>query len=192
MNKRHRGRSRRPNNNQNNNPNKSLDSNGPDVRVRGSAKTIYDKYVTLARDATSSGQRVKAENYLQHAEHYLRIVNELQAKAAAHAEQQQARQQQHQQQQNARRQKTESENASKAEAIVETDEASEVATKEKGTAKTSRGSKSRRTSKAQTDTSAKNGKDVNGDADEAPKPRTRRKKAKAETSADTELTASTD
>ena len=94
MTKRQRGRGRRPNNN--NNPNRSLDSNGPDVRVRGSAQTIYDKYITLARDAKISGSRVKAENYLQHAEHYLRIVQEQQAKAQAHAEQQQARQQAHQ------------------------------------------------------------------------------------------------
>ena len=91
MNKRHRGRSRRPNNNNNNNPNRSLDSNGPDIKVRGSAKTIYDKYVTLARDATSAGLRVKAENYLQHAEHYLRVVLEIQAKAEAAAELKQAR-----------------------------------------------------------------------------------------------------
>ena len=95
MTKRQRGRGRRPNNN-NNNPNRSLDSNGPDVRVRGSAQTIYDKYITLARDAKISGSRVKAENYLQHAEHYLRIVQEQQAKAQAHLEQQQARQKAHQ------------------------------------------------------------------------------------------------
>ena len=72
--KRQRGRNRR-NNNQN--PNRSMESNGPDVKVRGSAKQIFDKYETLARDAASSGQRVKAENYRQHAEHYLRIVNEI-------------------------------------------------------------------------------------------------------------------
>ncbi len=83
MNKRHRGRNRRPTQN----PNRSFDSNGPDIKVRGSAKTVYDKYITLARDATSSGYRVKAENYLQHAEHYLRVVLDLQAKADAQAEQ---------------------------------------------------------------------------------------------------------
>lgn len=54
-----------------------MESNGPDVKVRGTAKQIFDKYETLARDAASSGQRVKAENYRQHAEHYLRIVNEI-------------------------------------------------------------------------------------------------------------------
>lgn len=92
MNKRQRGRGRKPNTG-NNNPNRSLDSNGPDVKVRGSASTIFDKYTTLARDAASSGHRVKAENYLQHAEHYLRLMMEQQEKAAAHAEQQQVRQQ---------------------------------------------------------------------------------------------------
>lgn len=60
------------------NPNRALDSNGPDVRIRGTANQIYDKYLTLARDATSSGDRVKAENYLQHAEHYFRVIRSMQ------------------------------------------------------------------------------------------------------------------
>ena len=98
MNKRQRGRGRKPNSHNNNsNPNRSLDSNGPDVKIRGSANTIFDKYTTLARDAASSGHRVKAENYLQHAEHYLRLMMEQQAKAAAHAEQQAAQQKARQQ-----------------------------------------------------------------------------------------------
>ena len=68
--KRSRGRGRRPQN-----PvNRSYDSNGPDVRVRGTASQVYDKYQTLARDAMSAGDRVMSENYLQHAEHYYRIV----------------------------------------------------------------------------------------------------------------------
>lgn len=60
------------------NPNRALDSNGPDVRIRGTANQIYDKYQALARDATSSGDRVKAENYLQHAEHYYRLIRAMQ------------------------------------------------------------------------------------------------------------------
>ena len=54
--------------------NKVYDSNGPDVRVRGSAQTVADKYLQLATDATSSGDSIKAEGYFQFAEHYLRIV----------------------------------------------------------------------------------------------------------------------
>jgi len=82
--KRQRGRSRR--NNNHNNSNRSMESSGPDVKVRGTAKQIFDKYETLARDAASSGSRVKAENYRQHAEHYLRIVNAIEAaKQAAQA-----------------------------------------------------------------------------------------------------------
>lgn len=50
------------------------ESNGPDVKVRGTAQHIAEKYVQLARDAQSSGDHVMAENYLQHAEHYIRIV----------------------------------------------------------------------------------------------------------------------
>ena len=68
--KRSRGRGRR----QQNPVNRSYDSNGPDVRVRGTASQVYEKYQALARDATSSGDRVMAENYQQHAEHYYRIM----------------------------------------------------------------------------------------------------------------------
>ncbi|MEP6343682.1 MAG: DUF4167 domain-containing protein [Maricaulaceae bacterium] len=89
--KRQRGRNRNKSNH-NNNSNRSLDSSGPDVKVRGSASTIYEKYVTLARDAASSGNRVKAENYHQHAEHYLRLVNAQEAaKQAAREEAEAAR-----------------------------------------------------------------------------------------------------
>lgn len=56
------------------NPNRALDSNGPDVRIRGTANQIYDKYSALARDAHSAGDRVKAESYQQHAEHYFRVI----------------------------------------------------------------------------------------------------------------------
>src|SRR3546814_4559046 len=50
------------------------DSNGPDVRIRGNASQVYEKYLNLARDATTSGDRVLAESYFQHAEHYYRIL----------------------------------------------------------------------------------------------------------------------
>lgn len=53
----------------------TFDSSGPDVKVRGTASQVFEKYLTLARDATSSGDRVAAENFYQHAEHYYRILN---------------------------------------------------------------------------------------------------------------------
>jgi hypothetical protein len=53
---------------------RNYESNGPDVRVRGNASHVAEKYTQLARDAQSSGDSVMAENYLQHAEHYYRIV----------------------------------------------------------------------------------------------------------------------
>ncbi|MDB5472842.1 MAG: hypothetical protein JWP99_145, partial [Devosia sp.] len=83
----------RPNNNQNNknrqrsrnggrkhvNPlSRNFESNGPDVKVRGNAAHVAEKYLQLARDAQSSGDSVMAENYLQHAEHYFRIVSSAQ------------------------------------------------------------------------------------------------------------------
>nr|TFG51514.1 MAG: DUF4167 domain-containing protein [Hyphomicrobiales bacterium] len=68
--KRSRGRGRRPQNSHN----RSFDSAGPDVKIRGTASQVYEKYLQLARDANSAGDRIQAENYHQHAEHYYRIV----------------------------------------------------------------------------------------------------------------------
>jgi|tagenome__1003787_1003787.scaffolds.fasta_scaffold20784226_2 hypothetical protein len=53
---------------------RSYESNGPDVKIRGTAQHIAEKYSQLSRDAQASGDPVAAENYLQHAEHYLRII----------------------------------------------------------------------------------------------------------------------
>lgn len=53
----------------------TFDSNGPSVRIRGSAFQVHEKYLAMARDAASAGDRVAAENYSQHAEHYFRIIN---------------------------------------------------------------------------------------------------------------------
>jgi len=90
QNKRGRGRGNNNNNNgggNNNNFNRkggnpltrTYDSSGPDVKIRGTAQHIAEKYAALARDAQSSGDRVIAENYLQHAEHYNRIIASAQA-----------------------------------------------------------------------------------------------------------------
>lgn len=58
---------------------RSYESNGPDVKIRGTALHIAEKYMTLGRDAQTSGDRVAAENYFQHAEHYYRIIAAAQA-----------------------------------------------------------------------------------------------------------------
>jgi hypothetical protein len=57
------------------NRNHVFDSNGPDMRLRGTAQQLFEKYLQLGRDATSGGDRVMAESYFQHAEHYFRILN---------------------------------------------------------------------------------------------------------------------
>lgn len=78
-NRRSRGRNSNNNNNRGkggNNRAKVFDSNGPEVRIRGTAHQIFDKYSTLAKDAKSSGDHVLAESYLQHAEHYQRMIVE--------------------------------------------------------------------------------------------------------------------
>jgi hypothetical protein len=61
------------------NANRAFDSNGPEgVKVRGAAQHVYEKYQQLARDAHTSGDRVLAENHLQHAEHYFRMMRAMQ------------------------------------------------------------------------------------------------------------------
>ena len=55
--------------------NQTYDSNGPDIRIRGNAHQVLEKYLTLARDAASQGDRIAAENYYQHAEHYFRVIS---------------------------------------------------------------------------------------------------------------------
>ncbi|HVV28389.1 MAG TPA: DUF4167 domain-containing protein [Rhizomicrobium sp.] len=72
------------------NPNRTYDSSGPEVKIRGSANHVYEKYLQLARDANSSGDRVMAENYLQHAEHYYRIMAATAAQQAQYQAQQAA------------------------------------------------------------------------------------------------------
>src|SRR6266481_648900 len=70
QNKRMRGRNRKGQN-----PlTRVYESNGPDVKIRGTASHVADKYLQLARDAQASGDPVAAENYFQHAEHYFRLI----------------------------------------------------------------------------------------------------------------------
>lgn len=68
------------------------DSNGPEVRIRGTAHQISEKYEALAKDALSSGDMVLAESYLQHAEHYQRIITTLNAQQAERQENNNAQQ----------------------------------------------------------------------------------------------------
>lgn len=69
--KRQRGRGRKSGGNPGNRPH---ESNGPEVKIRGTAAQIHEKYLQYARDAQSSGDRVRYENLMQHAEHYFRIL----------------------------------------------------------------------------------------------------------------------
>src|SRR3954465_9530144 len=80
-NKRMRGRNNNHSSNNNNNNRRShnpltrvYESNGPDVKIRGTAHHVAEKYLQLARDSQSSGDPVSAENYFQHAEHYFRLI----------------------------------------------------------------------------------------------------------------------
>ncbi|MEO0343677.1 MAG: DUF4167 domain-containing protein [Pseudomonadota bacterium] len=79
-------RSRNKNNNRRNNVgnvvNRVFDSSGPEGKVRGTPQQIIEKYSALARDAQLSGDRINAENFAQHSEHYLRLLTEAQKEVA--------------------------------------------------------------------------------------------------------------
>lgn len=70
---RNRGKSRRGGNK---NRSRVYDSNGPEVRIRGTAHQVFDKYDALAKDAAAASNHILAQSYLQHAEHYQRIIND--------------------------------------------------------------------------------------------------------------------
>jgi hypothetical protein len=99
-NKRMRNRNNNNNNSSNNNNNnrrgqnpmtRVFESNGPDIKIRGTASHVAEKYVQLARDARSSGDPVAAENYYQHAEHYFRLIAAAQEQFRQNQPQQQPR-----------------------------------------------------------------------------------------------------
>src|SRR5437764_6097914 len=78
-NKRSRGRNN-GNNQHHNRPRmphriQTFDSNGPNIKIRGNAYQVFERYVALAREAAASGDRIAAENLYQHAEHYFRVMN---------------------------------------------------------------------------------------------------------------------
>jgi hypothetical protein len=95
-------RSRNKNNNRRQNPgnviNRVFDSSGPEGRVRGTPQQIIDKYQSLASDAMLSGDRIAHENFLQHSEHYSRLLVNAQREMDAKKEAQQQHQQQKQNQ----------------------------------------------------------------------------------------------
>ncbi|RZO30247.1 MAG: DUF4167 domain-containing protein [SAR116 cluster bacterium] len=93
--KRGRGRGRRGNGNaQPNVPNRntSYESNGPDVKLRGNAQQLHEKYVALAHDAAAAGERITAEAYTQFADHYYRLhqaaIDAAEERKAQHADRQ--------------------------------------------------------------------------------------------------------
>src|SRR5246500_3844968 len=91
-------RMRNRNNNNNNNNRRGqnpmtrvFESNGPDIKIRGTASHVAEKYVQLAGDARSSGDAVAPENYDQHAEHYFRLIAAAQEQFRQNQPQQQPR-----------------------------------------------------------------------------------------------------
>ncbi|MCA0043697.1 DUF4167 domain-containing protein [Celeribacter litoreus] len=83
--------------------NRVFDSSGPEGKVRGTPQQIIEKYNQLARDAQLSNDRVAAENFQQHAEHYLRLLGQAQKEQEAQREQQEREQQERRERQEAER-----------------------------------------------------------------------------------------
>lgn len=116
-------RSRNKNNNSNRryNPgnvvNRVFDSSGPEGKVRGTPQQIIDKYQTLAGDAQLSGDRVAYENFLQHSEHYSRLLSDAQREMAKRKEQQQQKQKQEQEE---KAKKAEADNLAEATEVQDT------------------------------------------------------------------------
>ncbi|MGI9355621.1 MAG: DUF4167 domain-containing protein [Rhizobiaceae bacterium] len=101
-----RGNQNRNSNQNRNQLNRSMESNGPDVRIRGTAAHIAEKYTQMARDSITSGDTVAAESYWQHAEHYNRLIAVAQAaqaeEQAKRDEERAKRQEEHEKRQEAR------------------------------------------------------------------------------------------
>lgn len=108
-------RSRNKNNNRRNNGgnviNRVFDSSGPEGKVRGTPQQIIDKYQALARDAQLSGDRIAHENFLQHSEHYSRLLGAAQREMNERREAQEAQQAQRQQNQQSQKEAKSSGNA---------------------------------------------------------------------------------
>jgi len=127
-----RSRNKNHNNNRRGNAanvvNRVFDSAGPEGKVRGTPQQIVDKYQALAHDATLSGDRVNAENFLQHSEHYSRLLTEAQREINERREAQEAQRQQQQQnqQQNQNNQK-QSQNKPQKSATVPEDAQPDIA-----------------------------------------------------------------
>src|SRR5215831_982583 len=80
QNKRNRGRNNGGGGHQGNRPRpphrmQVFESSGPSVKIRGNAYQVFERYIALAREAASAGDRIAAENLYQHAEHYFRVMN---------------------------------------------------------------------------------------------------------------------
>ncbi|MCT6856218.1 MAG: DUF4167 domain-containing protein, partial [Bombella apis] len=85
------------------NRNHVFESHGPDLRIRGTAQQLFEKYLQLGRDATGTGDRVQAEAYFQHAEHYFRVLNAMNQAAQAAQQERAERQRNYEQARQERR-----------------------------------------------------------------------------------------
>ncbi len=82
-------------------PNRSYESNGPGVKLRGTAAQVFEKYLALARDASSSGDRIASESFYQHAEHYYRLHSAFNAERKLKTESERADEEDRQDEENA-------------------------------------------------------------------------------------------
>lgn len=172
--RRSRGRS---NSRSNNSGQRFSDNNRNEPRVKGNANQLIEKYKSLAKDAMASGDRVLAENYLQHSDHYLRVTNEKQAKSADKGVEQATGDAETSPRQNRRPRRPRKDEAEASTVVQAETPASEENVAEASKETESAPKKPRRGRKPKI--AAEDGVLVNGEAEapaeEAPKPRRRRK-----------------
>ncbi len=101
--------------------NRVFDSSGPEGKVRGTPQQIIDKYNQLARDAQLSGDRVDAENFQQHAEHYLRLLGAAQKEQDARREEQERQNRERQAERDRERAKRQERESNGGEMVEESD-----------------------------------------------------------------------
>lgn len=107
--------------------NRVFDSNGPEGKVRGTPQQIIDKYSQLARDAALGNDRVAAENFQQHAEHYLRMLAEAQREQDQRREQQERENRDRQAQRDRERAEREAQNEARRDDVARKPDPSEMA-----------------------------------------------------------------
>jgi hypothetical protein len=154
-------------------PNRSFESNGPGVKLRGTAAQVFEKYLALARDASSSGDRIASENFYQHAEHYYRLHSAFNAERKLKTENERAEEEDRQ---------DDAASDGSGESTAQKADKSEKAEKSDKAEKSAKADKPEKTEASDGDALSEDGEEA---AAPPPKPRRRRRSAPKDSEAET-------